>query len=138
MLITFALINILTIYNLSFFGLRIYKIGSGSMEPSLKVEDIIIIKENDNYKENDIITYKKDEEYITHRIISIKENIVITKGDANNTEDDPISKQDIVGKYIYKFKILGKTSKYLSNIKAWIIILIFGFIITLILPSKKD
>ena len=97
------------------------------MEPSLKVEDIIIIKENDNYKENDIITYKKDEEYITHRIISIKENIVITKGDANNTEDDPISKQDIVGKYIYKFKILGKTSKYLSNIKAWIIILIFVF-----------
>ena len=100
-------INIFSLSETSLFGIRIYKIGSGSMEPYLKVNDVILIKESNNYKPQDIITYKDNDEYITHRIISSNNNEIITKGDANNISDKPITKDKIVGKVIYKFHIFS-------------------------------
>ena len=43
---------------------------------------------------------KQDGNLITHRVKRIAEDKVITKGDANNAEDEPIKKEDIVGKVI--------------------------------------
>lgn len=51
-------------------GVSILQITSGSMENELKIGDIVLIKESNEYKENDIITYNVDDEYlVTHRII---------------------------------------------------------------------
>ena len=99
------LINVFSLFDISLFGFRLYKVGSGSMEPYLKVNDVILIKECDDYKIRDIVTFKNNDEYITHRIVSIDGNTVITRGDANNTDDSPITKDKIVGKLIYKFHI---------------------------------
>ncbi len=138
-LFTIFFMNILSLFNISFFGLRIYKVGSGSMEPYLKIDDIIIITKSKNYKINDVITYKNNnKEYITHRIISITNDEIITKGDANNTPDDPITKDDIVGKYIYKFRYFGFI-KYIFNQKmSWLLLFVYGLIITIIIPDKKQ
>ena len=138
-LFTIFFMNILSLFNISFFGLRIYKVGSGSMEPYLKIDDIIIITKSKNYKINDVITYKNNnKEYITHRIISITNDEIITKEDANNTPDDPITKDDIVGKYIYKFRYFGFI-KYIFNQKmSWLLLFVYGLIITIIIPDKKQ
>ena len=39
-----VLINVLSIFNLSFFGIRVYRVASGSMEPHLKIGNTILIK----------------------------------------------------------------------------------------------
>ena len=75
------------------------------------------------FKEKDIVTYKKDNKYVTHRIIKIEGDKVITKGDANNVEDPPINKKDIIGKYVYKNKILDFLVKYKVYILFGIIII---------------
>ena len=127
--------NIFSALEKPFFGYRIFEVGSGSMEPTLSINDLIITKEDD-YKENDVVTYKSKGNYITHRIISISVDEVITKGDSNNTNDDPINKKDIVGKFVYKLKINGFIVYLFSITKFWILIFLIGLFITMLLPDK--
>ena len=44
---------------------------------------------------------------VTHRIISISGDEVITKGDANNAPDDPITMSQIKGKVLFAIPLLG-------------------------------
>ena len=136
-LFMFLLLNILSMFNLSLFGYRVYKVGSGSMEPNLKVNDIIVIKSTNDYKINDIITYKNNSEYVTHRIININNSEIITKGDANNTQDNPITKDLIVGKLIYKFHLIEFINYLLLKPFTWILLFIIGIIIICLIPDKK-
>ena len=126
---------ILSIFNISFFGFRIYRIATGSMMPSLKVNDVVITKKTNNYQVGDIITFKENNSYITHRIVSINDENIITKGDSNNIEDDEITKDKVVGKLVYKCKILT----LLIKLELPLIILLFicMLVITLLIPDKR-
>ena len=130
-------LNVLSLLNVSFFGFRVYKIGSGSMRPYLNVNDIIIIKKSNNYKVNDVVTYKSKGETITHRIVSIKNDEIITKGDANNTFDKPIKKNKIIGKLVFSLRGIGFINYLLSKPFIWFMIFIIGLLITIMLPDKK-
>ena len=127
------IINIFSILNIPFWGFRIYKIGSGSMEPYLKVNDLIVIKERKNYKVGDIVTYKEKGEYITHRIESIDGNTVITKGDNNNTSDKEIKKGAIIGSLVLRLHLLSLLSRPIL----WIILFVIGLIVTILIPDKR-
>lgn len=131
------IINIFSILNLSFFGFRIYKIGSGSMEPYLKVNDYIIVKKKKNYNVGNVVTYKKNNEYITHRIKSIDGDTVITQGDSNNIEDQPINKKDIIGGLIYKSHGLNIIFYSLNKPILWVLLFIVGLVITILIPDKR-
>ena len=131
------LINILSAFNLSFFGIRVYRVGSGSMEPYLKVNDLIIIKEEKNYEINDVVTFKEENHYTTHRIIEKDGNSITTKGDANNTNDTPITEENIVGKLIFKLRIFGFLSYLLLKPFSLVLIFVIGVLIIIIMPTKK-
>lgn len=88
---------------------------SGSMEPTLSINDLVIVKKNTDYQKNDIIVYDNDNSLVVHRIISKDTNKTITKGDANNTDDLPIPNKDIKGKVIKTYSKIGKYIVYLSN-----------------------
>lgn len=90
----------------------IYKVETGSMEDGIHAGDHILILNKSNYHKGEIITYQVDEYFITHRIIEINGDEVITKGDANNVEDEAISKEDIVGKVIYNGGLLDILIRY--------------------------
>ena len=132
-----VILNVASSFKLSVFGIRSFKVGSGSMEPTLKVNDLIIVKEQKNYKKDDIVTFKDKNVYVTHRVISVDGNTIITRGDANNTNDDPITKDRIVGKLIYRFKALGFVSYLFSNPFSWILMFVLGMVITCFIPEKK-
>lgn len=89
----FAILLILTKF--SFSGFKIYVVTSGSMAPSIKQGALIVVKKSDNYKIGDIINYKIETnllETVTHRLVRIEvsdnKTVYITKGDANNIEDN--------------------------------------------------
>ncbi len=107
---------------INFFDMGTLLICSGSMEPELKLGDIIIIKKYDNYKTGDIVTYLDDDNIlVTHRIIEKTESGFVTKGDNNNTRDkDVISKNEIQGKVIYNSKIL----KFIYNHWVYVILIV--------------
>lgn len=96
------------------------------MSPELRVGDYILVGKSNNYKVGDIITYKSNNTYITHRIVYVNDKKIITKGDSNNTNDDFISKKDVVGKLKLKLRFITFISYLLSIPYTWIIIFIFG------------
>lgn len=107
-----------------FFGYSIFEVATGSMEPAISKNDIIITKKTDNYEINDIITFSKENDYITHRILSKNEDNYITKGDSNNTSDSPITNKDIIGKVIKVYPNLGIWKEVLTNPKILLIIFV--------------
>lgn len=128
-LLTFIVIfNIFSMLNISLFGYRIYRVGSGSMRPELEVGDYILIKKKNNYKVGDVITYKNNKSYITHRIVYINKNKIVTKGDSNNTNDNFINKKDVVGKLFLKLRVVSFISFIFTVPYTWIFIFIVGVI----------
>lgn len=124
-------------YNFSFFGLRSSVISSDSMsEVNVRHEDRDYLLENEErlYKNDliftydassieylevyDIVTYvDSNNNLICHRIvqIDIEENKIWTQGDANNTRDGVIEFEDIKGVYIGKISSLGAVTLYLQS-----------------------
>ena len=108
------------------------------MEPYIHINDVVIIKKSNNYKVNDVVTYKSNKEYITHRIVSTDDEEIVTKGDANNTLDNPIKSSNIVGKVVYRFKFIGFVCYLFSKPIILILTFIFGLIITILIPDKNN
>ena len=87
---------------------------TGSMEPTIKAGEMILIKEKDEYQVGDIVTYIDEDAYfITHRITQINGNECITRGDNNNLEDFGFDIKSIQGSVVYHSKILGFFILYL-------------------------
>lgn len=94
------------------------------MTPELEVGDVIITREFDTttVKKGDIITYKSEsgamkDKLVTHRVVkgpykSGKNLYVVTKGDANFSEDDPIKTTQIQSRFLTKVSFL----KFIYNI----------------------
>lgn len=90
----------------SVFGIKFMSVLSGSMQPKIEVGDLVAIKSTvpKNIKKGDVITYRlTDDIFITHRVIDIicdnGEYLFITKGDANNIEDDEkVNSSRLIGK----------------------------------------
>lgn len=82
------------------FGIGMSTVLSGSMEPEFSVGDLLIIKKQDSYSVNDIVVYQSGRMPVVHRIIDISDDMVTTKGDANNTSDEPFLIQNIKGEVV--------------------------------------
>jgi signal peptidase I len=95
---TFIMTDIMKEDYANVFGYTYFVVATGSMSGTIEVNDIVIVKLTNDVKLNDIITYKgQNDEFITHRLIKKTATTLITKGDVNNAEDDPITKKDVVG-----------------------------------------
>lgn len=118
-------------------NIGLYTIVSPSMEPFIKVYDVIIdrkLKTNEELKVGDVITFyssslNTDGYTITHRIYDIKvsdgKTYYITKGDNNQSVDiGSITRENIVGKMIYKINGLGKIQFFLSSKLGWVLIIL--------------
>ena len=119
-----ALFIIIIIILAGYFALRmlnkieIYGVTTGSMENNIHAGDYILIIRKNDYNIGDIVTYKKSDYFITHRIVKKDNNIFVTKGDANNLEDDAINISDIEGKVIMSGGILNIIINYKFAIAA--------------------
>ena len=80
---------------------------SGSMEPTLECDDLIFVKEESEYHPDDIVVYQSGNLLVVHRILSIEEEMAVTKGDANNVADEPIALSAIKGRVIGRMSGMG-------------------------------
>ena len=103
------------------FGYRAYLIRSGSMEPTIHVQDAVIIKELDKYQKDDIVAYIYDSHNIfVHRIIEEYtedgKTMYLTKGDFNNAADDKlVAPSQIQGKVVGRIPSIGKAITYIQS-----------------------
>ncbi|MDD4831614.1 MAG: signal peptidase I [Bacilli bacterium] len=130
--INFVQLNIMKKDYTNFMSYSIFKVISDSMAPTIVKNDVIIVKINDEIKKGDIITYKLKDDFITHRVVDIKNNEYITRGDSNNVGDSPIPKEKIVGKVVKIIPKLGIWKDILMTPKIFILL-----IVTVILFSSS-
>jgi len=130
------------------FGVQVYSVISGSMEPDYPVGSLIYVKkvEPSTIEVDDVITYVLPSETAsTHRVVRIdKENqLFYTKGDANETEDGaPVHFKNLIGTPVFKIPYLGYVAYYIQHPPGMYIAIAAGTILLILvfLPDlfKKD
>lgn len=138
-LVVVLLINIFSYMQIPFFKMRIFRVGSGSMEPTLSIDDIIIVKEFDTYEKDDIITFTDDAKTFTttHRILEVSEEGYLTKGDANNTEDGIVKRDNVVGKLILKVANFGFLTYIFAQPIFLVLIAVICIALIFLMAGKK-
>lgn len=119
------------------FGYSIFSTATGSMSPTIEKGDIVFVKIGEQTKEKDIITYKKDNAFITHRIIKIDGESIIAKGDNNNTQDEAIKKDAVIGKVVFIINNVEIWKKVFSD-NSVLVPVILTIILFVILVSYKE
>lgn len=89
------------------FGFGASVVLSGSMEPTLSVGDLLIVRQQESYETDDIVVYQSGSMPVVHRIMEITEETVVTRGDANNTNDEPFPITAIKGEVIGVIPLVG-------------------------------
>lgn len=107
-----------------FLGYTPFIIVSGSMEPTIKTNEVIVTQKinKSDIKVGDVLSYKssKDDIVITHRLIEIKiengEEVYVMKGDNNlSVDDEKITYSQIQGKYINTIPFIGILVSYIKT-----------------------
>ena len=134
-IVIFALlIFILTIYCLiqvkvqnkdyaNLFGYAFFEINTGSMADTLNIGDAIVVRLTNDVNVGDIVVYKQDNYYITHRIIEKNDDIITTKGDANNVADEKINISQICGKVV---KIIPNIDTLRKTFSSPVVLVLIG------------
>lgn len=99
----------------SVFGVSTAVVITGSMEPAVSVNDMVVIHEQESYEPGDIVSYQSGSMLVTHRIAEATENGYITKGDANNTDDGEIAREAVVGKVVLVIPKVGYAIAFLQT-----------------------
>ena len=121
----------------------IYTIATGSMVPNINVYDAVInmrVENANDLKVGDVITFRSSSSLtpnmtITHRIKAISETedgeiCFITKGDANNVEDDSCTKHSaVIGKVILRIPGLGHIQRFLASGFGWLMCILIPALI---------
>ncbi|MBP1040242.1 signal peptidase I [Vagococcus sp. BWB3-3] len=139
--------------NKSYFGYRFYTVLTDSMVPKkdsppggFRSGDMIIVQSMDgrDAKEGDIVTFlvgDAQDKFLTHRVVkTMKElngeegDFVLTRGDANNTDDPPFSAKKIVGKKVFVIPNVGFIAEFVRE-NIWIclafVLGLLGFLLVL-------
>lgn len=97
------------------FGYGAAVVLSGSMEPEFSEGDLIIVKETDDYKPKDIVVFQDENTLVVHRIISIDGETITTKGDANESADEPINASAVKGEVLFWIPFAGRIVGFLKT-----------------------
>lgn len=120
------------------FGIQVYSVISGSMEPEYPVGSLIYVKEvdADSIEVGDVITYVlPNGTPSTHRVIRIDEanSHFYTKGDANDVEDAaPVHFNNLIGTPIFKVNYLGYVAYYIQHPPGMYIAICIGAILLIL------
>jgi signal peptidase len=109
------------------FGYGVSIVLSGSMEPAISVNDLVIVKETKEIEVGDVIVYQSGRDLIIHRVISKNGDLIVTQGDANQVADVPITMADVKGKMIGSIPAVGMAVKCLKSPLVMIGLLLIAF-----------
>ena len=110
---------------------------SGSMEPTIGIDELILVKAEDSYKVDDIVVYQTGHMLVVHRIVAMDGETVTTRGDANNTDDGAVPLTHVKGKVIAHIPHIGKIVKLLKT-PAATILLLAGAFLSVEMPFRKE
>ncbi|NYD67859.1 signal peptidase I [Agromyces atrinae] len=117
---------------------------TGSMRPTIQPGDLIVVKPVafDEVQIGDIVTFQPisdDPTVITHRVVAKTftsgETMFVTRGDANGTDDEPITGEQIRGRHIYTVPKLGFVAQVLGGNRTELVLIVGGGLVVVSLGA---
>lgn len=107
------------------FGLQLYTVVSGSMEPSIPTGSLIYVGETEpeDVAAGEVIAFfgsADSASIITHRVVENRTltGEFVTKGDANEKEDmKPVSYDQYIGKVVFSAPWLGNLAYSMTSVQ---------------------
>ena len=93
-----------------FFGYKPVVVLSGSMEPYMETNSLVIVKQTKGIQEKDVVMFHLDEDnMVCHRVMDIDdEGNITTTGDNNVVADfEKITVDDVEGKVVVRMNFLS-------------------------------
>ena len=118
------------------FGWGFSVVLSGSMEPELSVYDLIAVRPAEDYAVGDVVVYQSRGELIVHRLVELRGDEAVTKGDANPSPDPPISTSQIKGRVVGSVPGVGAVVQALKTPVGFLAVLLAA-VLLLWLPARK-
>lgn len=97
------------------FGMGFAVVQTGSMEPTLKVGDLLVVQQQSAYDVKDVVVFQSERSLVVHRIVAKNATTFTTQGDANNTADEPIEATAVKGKVVANVAFLGHVLEWFKS-----------------------
>ncbi len=135
--------NVFGVEQPTVFGFSVKIIGSPSMQPTINVDDMIVVKACDEYVVGDVIMFDDPNlsAPVTHRIIAENtDGTFVTKGDnpQNSPDPNPVSPDEIYGKVVKTFSGVGRVVEFARSPLGMILLFGIAALLIFISPSKSD
>ena len=111
-------------------GYALSVVRSDSMKPVFAAGDMVVTVPPGSLLGREIapgsiVTYDLGAERITHRVISIDNNDLVTKGDANEEPDPrPVAMSQVEGTYLFRIPYVGRLSVFVHTKPGWFLLII--------------
>lgn len=110
------------------FGIKLYNVTTGSMEPAIPIGSLIAVKyeEPDQIHAQDIIAFEHRGSVVTHRVVENDQSSqqFITRGDANAQNDfEPVPYIDLIGVLKMHVPVIGAFFAWLSTMSGKLFLL---------------
>lgn len=103
-------------------------VRTGSMEPTLPVCSVVVVKKQAAYSIGDMVTFRQGNDLVTHRIIATQGSQFQTQGDANATPDTAlVDSSAVAGSVVLSVPYVGKVLTWVKTP--------LGFSLLIIIPS---
>lgn len=125
---------------------KLLVVQSGSMQPTIPVASLVMVRPQAEYKIDDIVTFAPSErdkdKYVTHRLVGFAPDtfglVYQTKGDGNKTADpENLQAEKIVGKVLVTIPFVGWIFHQLQTPLGFMLVVIVPATIVIYEESKK-
>lgn len=121
-------------------GATPYTVLTGSMQPSMPPGTLVVTRPTpvEKISIGDVVTYQlrsNEPEVVTHRVVGLGstsdgERAFVTRGDANNVDDDPVRAVQVRGIVVYHLPYLGYVNTWVGiNRPGWLLKTVAGALI---------
>lgn len=112
-------------------GFGIGVVLTGSMEPTLHENSLIIVTRARDFSVGDIVVYQTGGTPVVHRVIELDTDAgtLTAKGDANNAPDMPVPLSKIKGKVAFSIPFIGIAARFIQTTPGLIMVLIVLFVL---------
>jgi signal peptidase len=117
-----------------------FTVLTGSMRPTMPPGTLAVTRtvDTDSIEIGDVVTYQlhsNQPEVVTHRVVGVGftgegERLFVTRGDANNVDDDPVRAVQVRGVVAYHVPYLGYVNTWVGiNRPGWLLKAVAGVLI---------
>ena len=115
------------------FGIGAATVTSGSMEPTLHVNDLVFVRQADGVNVGDVVVFQNGPSLVVHRVVSLSEGeaqgegevaTMVTRGDANSANDEPVPLSAVKGVVAFSLPVVGGLAQALRTPVGMLVVLL--------------